>query len=741
MRRRERTGGLPEAEPPSEDPRPAADLDDIVKRASSAERQGDIAGALHILREAGVDNLADEFGVQVVDGVMQITRRADILSIKARAAYLSLISGQWSNSPHHGPSSDTPHGYLTLYESLNPVIPEANPRLRFDINRLRIAVAADHENWVGVAAWAMDQIGLCEGLVYPDAKNDLGAYEATGNLAVALSHLGFKESASVLYQRLAETDKLPEVERAGVLINLGSWQWNQGDAQGAEKRYSHAIGLLRSKASPTLIDLHELVRALVRRADCLVARGDFELALEDLEAACASLDGARLIGVYQSARSVDVPVRNDIVQLVISLSEVPAAMLSGDALVRMLLILGNSSAASRLRDGRPRRDAREEVLVDAGCFGPTSRASVVSARFWRPVADADVESLMANPNPTMLCTIARKVDGSPCGVSVLVGGGGAAAVKTWSLGSTSQYTDRQLLEELVAPPPGTSDTPLDGAWPRPWNFSQMNSLATQLFPMAALEDRVSASRAEGLRIVPIGSMWRFPFSALPLFGQPAASALPIVLSPGPVLNVRRPTSQRWVGHFDLTLAGAVADVQNVVRITASRGLHFDFFGDPEELTTETAGEAVSLLVFAGHGGVGGGGHRLLLASGRACEAAEFEKLCTGANVVLNACWSGYVRDDFGSDASQAALQLLVNGSHSVLGTMGPVNDQRAGELLAEVLPGLAQGLTMAEAYRIAVRNLLGAEPGRPLSSWASYATIGRDVAYHEEPTKRSPGGN
>ena len=137
-------------------------------------------------------------GVRAEGGQIVFEIPVQILTLKAYRALLSLTLGQWRDAPRHDSSSDSPHGFLTMYESLGPRLPESSPLLRLFMDRLRVRVGLDHDESIRAAAWAYDMYDLLrtdEGLA-----SNFGIFsgEALGNMAVSMSRLGFKSTARSL---------------------------------------------------------------------------------------------------------------------------------------------------------------------------------------------------------------------------------------------------------------------------------------------------------------------------------------------------------------------------------------------------------------------------------------------------------------------------------------------------------------------------------------------------------------
>ncbi len=722
------TSGSDRIEQPIENPSRDEEYDrfvDVLGDAFEAETRGDLVGALDIVRSARLPPNAFSDGVRVEGSQIIFEIPVQVLTLKAYRAELSLRLGQWRDAPRHDSNSDSPHGFLTMYESLGPRLPESNSHLRIFMDRLRVRVGLEHGRYIRAAAWAYDMYAVLRTNDSLGSNFGLWSGESLGNMAVAMSGLGFKRTADSLYRQSIDAVGETASNRAAILIRYGSMLWTQESYDAAETNYREAFKVLANLEDQTVTTLHDQVRVRARLADCHLIAGRWAEAASMIFGAFDLLDAARDRGVYQLARSVDASVSADIEHLLSYMTRLPVEHLDASRVVRALLIVGNSSTAARLRNGTRRPDARTRIWADE--LDETARAAVESAAFWRPVGPAEVEAVIDSPHPillTMLSMGAQRL----YGLSVLVGAGLAADVCTWSLDSSEDAEEFELLRVLLTAPPGSADQKAGKAWNRPWDVQAMTVLSERLFPVDALA-KVIRTRAEGIAVVPVGAMWRFPFTAIAIAGQPLGAIAPVVLTPGPTINQQVPRSSKWAGHFDLSLAAALDDLKVAVRVSGAAGSRLDLFTNLEGFSKVAGEQGVGVLLFAGHGEVIQRRQRLRLATGESCQAVDFKGLIQGAVVVLNACWTGAVADVHGGDTSEQALQFLVGGAHSVLGTLGPINDARASEFLAEYLPAVARGRTSARAALHAIRVLLDEEQGRPLSSWASYATLGRGCEY------------
>lgn len=709
--------------PDSDDP-----LEEMHHRVSEAESRGDLVEALHILRSYRDDRWPSRASepdpsISGVEGSFPLP--SSLLEVRAHAAVLSLMLGQWRDSPRHDPDSDSPHSVLTMYESLNPVVPEQANGLRYWMGKLRVLAAHDHDSFFKMAAWAHDLYQLCE--------SDLpsGAYEALVNMAVAMSRLGFKGTARNLYLRALGDDQMANAHRAALAILYGDFLWSLDDRQAAECWYTTAIDGLRSLPHHNVNDLHNLVRGYARRADCHLKRSRNEDAISDIDAAFQSVDSSRGLGAYQSARSVDARIVEDIKNLLYYLTIAEADNSHARVVATVLSRLGNTSSASRIRCNSLRAGAHTEIYTST--TSSTLTAQVKSAGYWNQFTEADADAVLSSPTPlVMIAASATLQRGQVAGVTLLAGANETPVVKTWRMTAGDASGTFELFNALLTPPPGVRAAP-DNVWAKPWDREPFHRLAATLLPLNELEARLNTHEQPSLRIVPAGSLWRFPFGALTIGARPLALIAPYVVAPGLAPNLARPLDQRWYGHFDLTLPNAVGELRETLAAVRRSDTPFTLFNDVEELAAVDGENAVSHLLFSGHGQIHQhGDQRLLLAGGRPYTASDLAGLALGATVLLNACWSGIVSDKFGSDPAQQALELLAGGAHSVLGTLGPISDRAAGLFLRECLPELAAGQSMANAVRTATTALLEADNDVSLATWASYATIGRHTDFATE---------
>ncbi|MEV0396729.1 CHAT domain-containing protein [Polymorphospora rubra] len=204
---------------------------------------------------------------------------------------------------------------------------------------------------------------------------------------------------------------------------------------------------------------------------------------------------------------------------------------------------------------------------------------------------------------------------------------------------------------------------------------------------------------------------------------------PYVLAPGLARNLPRPAKDRWLGHFDLSLSSALRELLGVLDVIKHAAVPFELFAADNLGPLQNASPKASHLLFAGHGNLGRGQQQLRLSNGRRCGAADLAMFAPGATIVLNACWSGLVFDDIGSDPADLALSLLAAGAHSVLGAIGLISDRHAARFLSHCVLVLITGAPVARAVHHTITELLSQDPLLPLNAWACYATTGRAVDF------------
>jgi CHAT domain-containing protein len=221
-------------------------------------------------------------------------------------------------------------------------------------------------------------------------------------------------------------------------------------------------------------------------------------------------------------------------------------------------------------------------------------------------------------------------------------------------------------------------------------------------------------------------MWRFPFGALPVGGVPLSALVPTVLTIPGASNLPKSHGRRWVGHFDLALPYAIADLQTVAAGARSRSTSLTLIDKADELALM---DDASFVFIACHGFGLRAEQRIRMADGGLADASHFSEIPPGLNVILNTCWLGLVEDEPGTEPIDLPLLLLANGAHSVMATLGPVSDYYTSEFVGSLVEQLGDDLTVAAAAHRTIKRALSADADLPLVRWAPYITIGRSTYY------------
>lgn len=184
----------------------------------------------------------------------------------------------------------------------------------------------------------------------------------------------------------------------------------------------------------------------------------------------------------------------------------------------------------------------------------------------------------------------------------------------------------------------------------------------------------------------------------------------------------------------------------VVRSLGEPGRLLVGAGATERAVKEGAGRGLRVLHFGTHAVLDEAyPHRsaVVLAPGapdedgllRPREAAALD--LQGALVVLSACQSASGTVLQGEGALSLARAFLRGGARAVVGSLWPVEDREAAELLERFYHHLGRGAPIAQALTRAQRETL--EAGAPAATWAGWAVLGDGTAVVEvrETTPRS----
>jgi hypothetical protein len=682
---------------------------EAFERADSLEQEGLEVDALHVLREAlgtaGVINDGN-FEIKRDGGRILIGMNPFYLALRARESVLSLTLGQRASSLHD---------FLGLYERADPILPERSPVVRLWMDRLRVSAAAHHGDWKKALAWSLDLFNF--GLEVEDRYVEV---EGLLGMATFCAQLGLAGSATQLFGQVLQSPRYSEsmstAFRWQARLNFASTLFSVGLEDQALAEYediANEIALSEPTVDSRRVNLH----VLRRRADCYRRLGQIDAAEADLVAAFQNLDALRGQQSYQGARSSDHAHRTELRALRDLIFGIPG--LTPVAVLEIVTIVMNSAVAGALRStGRGDRARRRPTVYLTGDREATLSAHLVDD--WSPVNAATLRNIAADQLATVFIDIdtAR----SPMrGFTASFGGSGEPTFSTWDL--TEAESD--IVRQLLTTPRFQNGAATDG-WRVEHTDPRLRSLGRKMFK--GLRQRVARSAIDGVRVCPLYALWRFPFLAVDLDGEPLGKALPVVLSTPAASNVTGSTSRRWLGHFDLTLPLAIEDLQAFLRTARAVGATPVLFNEPADVPAED----VALVLFAGHAAGSGSDQHLVLANRVRMYADAIENWPSGCSVVLDACWSAAITDRPGTEQVDLSLMILARGAHSVIGSVGPVLDVHASQMFRSVLRHLAQGVAGAKAVQAAVKELLDADPSLPLAAWASYVTVGRHTQFADD---------
>jgi tetratricopeptide (TPR) repeat protein len=715
-------------------PTPPAELSKIIANAlneASALEASSPARALHILRTAISQVKVEPDIGEEKDGIVEFGFPEMFLALRAAEALITAITGQWS--------SGGPHSFLGMYESLNPTLPERNPFLRLHMNRLRMVAASFHRNWEAMLSYALDQLDniegpLAEAHAWDDNDEEIREgyrIETLGNAAVASSHLGLPQTAKALYLRHIAGLEEGTGNYAGALIRYGSYLFKDGDHGEALECYETAIATLASLEDPSLVDVQNHIRALWRRADCLLKSGEHAQPVLDILTAFRLCDRAREMSLYQSARSADSIVLEDMTYLLRVLNRLPDAAVHPRDAIEIFLRASNSSAAAGLR---PRRKMTPHTVRYLSEESTAARISAELSTWWRSIDEEDIITALAPRRPTLIVASTLIAENMAAGFSVFLPVTGDPIFHTWQLnpaptgccdacGAEHGPVLECLRELLSAPPDSTADALAWGMKPRD---PLLGCLAARLLPLEALSSALTnAEPGTVLKICPLGPLWQFPFAALPINGRPLAVTVPVELGTLNSTPVEMSAAPNWAAHFDLHLLFALDDLSTVVQEATGRSVELRLVDDKEQLH-EALESSPSLIILSCHGSGVGVAQTLHMSNGSRLNALDMDPVPAGSTFLVDCCWIGAVHDPEGLESLNLPLTLLARGAHSVVGATGPVSDRHAAALLSVLLPQLQRpNVAPSTAMFRAWQTVLGDDPAMPLRAWAIFNTISR----------------
>jgi hypothetical protein len=509
-------------------------------------------------------------------------------------------------------------------------------------------------------------------------------------------------------------------DAAGVKSRHASFLYNGGDAAAAATEYTEVVDVLEAVDDPTPNDLLEIVGARSRRAELRVAAQDYTAAVDDARIAAVTLEQARALTAYASARAIDQLVEDELMRLTQTLRGVPTDIEGLHAAVgEVLLRMTNSALAALNRRETPGSAADLDSDPDPRPLPDLSTSALARARLakrWYPIEQHEVDAFL-HGDPTVMIVATNETEDELEGLTVLVGNGGQKLVR-W----TVQDEAASVLRDLLRPSPARDAEP--GAWGRPTSDPIFELLGRALLPVESLRQSTEGW-THGLRYAPYGPMWRLPIGALIADGEPLGTRVPLVATtPGARSSAPAARALTWAGHFDLALTWAVSDLTASLRRASELGVDLRLVDEP--------GEAIAtadVFLFSGHGHLSPSGQLLRFASGATLSGPQVRAMKPGSSVLLNACWTGTVNDETGSDPVDLVLSMLGAGANSVLSALGPISDTYAARFFKAVVDRLGPDTTLPVAHQQAVRCLLEADPELPLTAWAPFVTVAR-TPYH-----------
>lgn len=682
------------------------EADELEHRGLHAESLGRLRAALNRIGDINPDGLPEM--KEAAPGLLTWSVNANFLALRARESVAAIASGQAASSPHD---------FLGLYEMANPRLPEQTPRLRLWMTRLRISAAAHHEDFLKALAWSHD--------LYEQGRTWASTpIEFEGLLGIALysDRVGLPQSGRNVFRRLFDDERwLSDTTaeyRWHTRMSYAGALFSDGRREDALAEYESLAEEIGSSNDLSTDGMQVQVRVLRRRADCYRRLGRVADAERDLVLGFRVVDQVRLRLRYQGARSADYELLNELRHLRALIFDMPS--LTGEAALETALIAGNSAVSAAVRSFANANSGGSPRTIYLRGDEREARISASLVDRWSVVDRDSMERCQSDSILTLFVDVDLHHSFPMRGWTLAVGMGDPPRISRWELTEDEDALFRSLLR-----PPNRESAASD-AWTLTQDDRRLHAIGSKV--LAALAGWERGTAPEGVRIVPLQALWRFPFLALGIQGRPIGARLPVVVSTAAPANCAPHGLRHWAGHFDLSIPLAVSDLQAFLAIARTAGCSTRLFDAASDLGAEGG---ASVIAFAGHGDGVGASQHLRLASGERVHAGEFDSLAQGCTIVLDACWTGSVLDIPGSEQVDLPLILLARGAHSVVGTLGPVLDVHASRLFGPVLEGLGHGMTAAESLHLVISDLLESSPSLPLAAWASYLTVGRHVHFTE----------
>lgn len=672
---------------------------DTYQSAEKLVKAGNSVEGLHLLRSFIHNHKVDPKFTSTDNGLIQIGISPAWLMIRAQEAGLSFGLGQ---------GTEEAYGWVAAYNASNPQVPEDHPGLRYYMDRLRMYIALENGDAYTALRWSLDLLSVID-----DGMVNGSREEALANLAICADHLGLNGTAAAMVMALSsQPNASPQVKRLHA-----SRLWSEGDQNRAMEIYREIIDSYEARGveNCSFIDLHHWAGTLRRRADGLTRRGDKVDGANDVVAAWRLVDRARDIAVYESARGSDKPIEREVREL-LALTVTLATHMDSHDVVEAMLLIANSGPVGALRGLLKRERFRATFARER---------NAASLMHWAPIGAQEVQAACQPDVPTLWILVPSAEPTWASGLTLLVMPSGAVTSFPWSLSnsciacSAPDCDPAATLRGLLRPV-GSRDVD-SSPWSLPANSGRLDCLGTYLLP--PLTDIAAGSR---LRIFPSGIAWQVPVAALRFQGRSLGAAFKIEFAT-PLSRPARSghfSASRWLGHFDLRLPYAIADLAAFIHAAEANRATYELFDDLDGLKVALSRGPLDRMVVSCHGEGMGTNQRLLLAGGSNIGVQDIPGLEGSPEVILNCCWLGATSDAWADDAAGLALAFLVNGASGVLGSLGPIGDSAASTFLGLFL-GTDTKRTLPSAVADVWKAMLDRTPAAPLHTWAALVPIVR----------------
>jgi CHAT domain-containing protein/tetratricopeptide (TPR) repeat protein len=253
-------------------------------------------------------------------------------------------------------------------------------------------------------------------------------------------------------------------------------------------------------------------------------------------------------------------------------------------------------------------------------------------------------------------------------------------------------------------------------------------------------------RATTIVLLPDGPLWAVPFDALPMpSGAEMVEVAPTFVTPSiPVLDAIRnrsgapPAIKRWVllaladpGGRTLTPIPGTRDQLDVMRVALGRARAGSFRtgNDASKAKVLPLMERATHVHIASHAfaGVDGAVPHIVLSDGVGgvswLQPAEISRLKLDAELIfLSACGTSVGQASIGEGMMSLARAFLLAGARCAIGTLWPIVDRGAVELVRLFYDSLASGAPVASAMHQTRMELR--RQGAPARLWAAPQVIG-----------------